>query len=240
MAIDYDSMASAYACNRKASRGVVDELQAHGGVEPEHKVLEVGCGTASHVISLINVTGCRGWGVEPSGGMCRHAPVHNRLVLLDGTAGSLLFDADFFDLVFSVSVIHHVTDLGAHFREAKRTLRFGGMICTVTDSTEMIRNRRPLSVYWPSSAQADIKRYPTVDSLLDHMSRVGFTDLETGEIRAPFAVMYSTPYQEKAYSCLHLISEEELGVGLRRLESDLQKGPVEGLSESVCIWGRVS
>jgi hypothetical protein len=39
-------------------------------------------------------------------------------------------------------------------------------------------------------------------------------------------------------SGLHLISEEEFEAGLRRLESDLEKGPVEGLSEYVCVWAR--
>ena len=73
----------------------------------------------------IDATGCRGWGVEPSDGMRRRVPVHNRLELMEGSAESLPFDADFFDLVFSVRVIHHVGDLGAHFRETDRVLRPG-------------------------------------------------------------------------------------------------------------------
>ena len=100
MSTDYDSMANAYARNRTASCGVIDELRNHGGVGPEQRVLEVGCGTASHLVSLINVTGCRGWGVEPSSGMRHLARVHDRLELRAGFAEPLPFEGGFFDLAF--------------------------------------------------------------------------------------------------------------------------------------------
>lgn len=237
MAMDYDSAADAYARNRVAGGSVVDELGAYGGITSEHRVLEVGCGTASYILSLVNATGCRGWGVEPSGGMRDRAGLHERLELLEAAAESLPFDAGSFDLVFSVNVIHHVTDVDAHYREAKRVLRSGGMICTATDSAEMIRSRRPLSVYWPGSAEADIARYPTVENLVESMRQAGFAGFSLREVRTPFSVTDIAPYREKVFSCLHLISEKEFEIGLRRLEADLQRGPVEGFSECVCVWG---
>jgi SAM-dependent methyltransferase len=191
------------------------------------------------VVALINTTGCHGWGIEPSDGMRRHAAFHQRLEVLEGSAERLPFDDDFFSLVFSVNLIHHIVDRLAYFLEAKRVVVPGGMVCTVTDSTEMIRNRKPLSQYWPSTATVDIKRYPTVGSLLDNMSQVGFFDLATREIRIPFSVSDSSLYRDRAFSCLHLISEAEFRQGLARLESDLREGPVNGLGEYVCIWGKV-
>ncbi|MEK0325694.1 MAG: hypothetical protein QQN63_08315, partial [Nitrosopumilus sp.] len=43
-------------------------------------------------------------------------------------------------------------------------------------------------------------------------------DIEEQEIRSSFEVTDVTPYREKAFSCLHLISEEEFLGGLRCLE----------------------
>lgn len=236
--MDYDSVAEEYARNRKANASVVAELLMQNPLGPESKVLEVGCGPASYLLALIDATGCRGLGLEPSREMRGHAPNHDHLEILGGKAEILPFDGEHFDLVFSVNVIHHLEDRTAYFREAKRVLKPNGMVCTVTDSTEMIRNRKPLSQYWPSSAEADLKRYPSVDELIRQMTLVGLTGIQTRDISSPFLVTDSIPYRDKSFSCLHLISEEDFQIGLQRLEADLRRGPVEGLSEYVCIWGK--
>lgn len=57
------------------------------------------------------------------------------------------------------------------------------------------------------------------------------------EIKRESRVTDSSPYREKAYSCLRLISDAEYEEGLRRLEYDLKKGPVLKTSEYVCLWG---
>ena len=77
-----------------------------------------------------------------------------------------------------------------------------------------------------------------VESLLAQMHEAGFVDPVTHEIQVPFALSDATPYRERAFSCLHLITESEFQSGLARLESDLRKGPVGGLTEYVCIWAR--
>lgn len=166
--------------------------------------------------------------------MRRRAPVPE---LSEGTADDIPFGAHTFDLVFSVDVIHHVSDSKDYFEEAKRILAPTGKLCTVTDSTQMIRNRRPLSYYWPASVEVDIERYPRVDSLRDQMQEAGFRDIETMEISAPFTFHDAAAYREKAFSCLRMIAEQAIQEGLERLESDLRYGAIDGLTEYVCIWG---
>ena len=58
------------------------------------------------------------------------------------------------------------------------------------------------------------------------------------EIRRRFEVTDATPYRERAFSCLHLIADEEFLSGLRCLEADLGAGSVQGVSGYVCLWGR--
>lgn len=239
MPVDYDAMASGYAGNRSASMCVVDELLSHVALGAESKTLEVGCGTADHIAAVLHATGCRGWGVEPSAGMRRHAPVMDRLQLVAGVAEAIPFAARLFDLVFTVNVVHHMTDLAAYFCEAKRVLKTSGTIYTVTESTEMIRNRNPLARYWPAMVEPEIARYPTVEKLLDLMQQAGFVEPDVHELSMPVSVSDSAPFRQKVFSSLLLISDEEYESGLQRLESDLQNGPVQGHSEYVCLRGSV-
>jgi len=236
--MDYDGMADAYARNRRVSEHVVVELQSFRSLTPASKVLEVGCGTGNHIFTLVESTGCAGWGVEPSEAMRRHAPVDVRLTLCQGSAESIPFEDAFFDLLFSVNVIHHVLNPTKHFQESIRVLLAGGWMCTFTDSHEMIRRREPLSRYWPSSAEADIERYPTIEALLRTMADAGFSSLVSREIIKTSLVTDATPYREKAFSCLRLITEDEFRAGLQRLSDDLLKGSVQETSEYVCIWGK--
>lgn len=236
--LDYNRMADTYARHRVASSLVLNELQRGWVACPQSKVLEVGCGTGSHLRALVKATDCLGWGVDPSREMIRHALDEGNVRFLEGSAEGLPFQDRFFDLVFSVNVIHHVRSTTAYFREAMRVLKPNGVICTVTDSEKIIRNRKPLVQYWPGTVEADLERYPAIALLRQKMTNVGFVDIEEREIGEAFEVTNVTPYREKAFSCLHLISEEEFLSGLRRLETDLKSGSVQGLSEYICLWGR--
>ena len=237
MKMNYDRMAEAYARSRRANEHVIAELRSFHPLSSFSKVLEVGCGTGNHIVALTESTGCTGWGVEPSDGMRQYASAHAGLVVFEGSAENIPCGDALFDLLFSVDVIHHVPDPQKHFQESRRVLRPGGHLCTITDSPEMIWRREPLSRYWPSSAEADIARYPTVDALLRSMGEVGFVSLTMREIKRVSVVTNPAPYREKAFSCLQLIDSTQFEEGLRRLEEDLAKGPVQAISEYMCIWG---
>jgi SAM-dependent methyltransferase len=79
-----------------------------------------------------------------------------------GRAEKLDFPAESFDLLFSVDVVHHITDCAQAFREAWRVLRPGGRFCIVTDSEDIVRNRQPLSVYFPETIALELSRYPAI------------------------------------------------------------------------------
>lgn len=237
--LNYDKMANTYARHRKVNLPVLKELQRKWKASPESKVLEIGCGTGTHLQSLVKETGCKGWGIDPSREMIRLAQGDTNTHFSEGKAEELPFHDRLFDLVFSVNVVHFVPDTLAYLREAHRVLKPNGLLCTVTDSEKIIRNRWPFAHYWPGTIEADLKRYPRISLLKQQMAALGFVDIEEQEIKFQYKIIDATPYRHKVYSCLHLISEDEFKMGLQRLETDLKAGPVQGASAYACLWGTV-
>jgi len=236
--INYNDMANIYARNRPANLFVVNELRRGCALDSTSRVLEVGCGTGSHIRLLTAATNCQGWGVDPSEEMIRQEQSGGKVQFVSGTAEELPFENRFFSFLFSVDVIHHLMSTTSYFREAFRVLKPSGTICTMTDSERNIRNRKPLSQYWPSTVNVDLKRYHAISMLKQQMSDIGFVDIDERYIQSTFEIRDITPYREKAFSCLHLIPEGEYLRGMQSLQEDLKAGPVQRVSMYTCLWGR--
>ena len=217
---------------------VLKGLLAGGDVRRASHVLEVGCGTGNYISAMAAYTGCAAWGIDPSEQMLAHARARSTAVAFQsGWAEALDFSPDTFDLVFSVDVIHHVVDRPASFQEAYRVLRSGGRLCTVTDSEDIIRRRQPLSVYFPESVAVELARYPTIADLSESIRQAGFTSLGEQIVEYAFTTTDIQAYRDKAFSSLHLISETAFQAGLRRMEADLQKGPIQCVPRYLLLWG---
>jgi SAM-dependent methyltransferase len=163
----------------------------------------------------------------------RHAGVEFRV----GDAGCLDFEAGVFDLVFSVDVIHHVQDRAQALGEAYRVLDDGGRVCTVTDSPQIIRTRRPLAVFFPETVAVDLARYPAAGDLKTHMTQAGFEAVRQEQAQHSCVLSDIEPYRAKAFSCLHLISASAFEEGLARLAEQAANGGVRCVSRYVLWWG---
>jgi SAM-dependent methyltransferase len=141
------------------------------------------------------------------------------------------------DLVFSVDVIHHVPDRAAYYGEVARALRPGGRVCTVTDSEEIIRRREILSGYFPETVERELARYPRLTQLEAWMEGAGLVGFHVVTVEQAFELSTAQPFRDRAYSSLHLISEEAWRSGLERLERDLARAPIRGASRYACVWG---
>jgi len=238
LSLDYDELASAYAAHRAVHPEVMRRIIVAGEIDAASRLLEVGCGTGNYAGAVAGATGCRCVGVDPSLEMLSRAKrLHPAVEFQAGEAGRLGFEAGSFDLVFSVNVIHHVQDRARAFHEACRVLRDGGRICTVTDSPSIIRNRRPLAVFFPESVEVDLARYPATSELERFMDRAGFEAIGDEEVEFSYTTSDIGPYRAKAFSCLHLISEFAYQQGMARLAEQAGSGGVRCVSRYVLLWG---
>lgn len=238
MKMDYDLLAREYARHRRVHPAVLASLLENGHIEATSSVLEVGCGTGNYIISIQETTGCACQGVDPSQEMLARARGRSAPVRFDiGQAEKLNFDEAALDLVFSVDVIHHVEDRAAFYREALRVLKPGGRVCTVTDSEDIIRRREPLANYFPETVAPEIARYPRIPDLRRMMEQAGFGEIDEERVEHQFATTDIQAYRDKAFSSLHLISQEAFERGIQKLEADLLRGPIQVVSRYLLLWG---
>lgn len=222
--LDYDQLAAEYARHRAVHPVVLRELAR--GIDDSSRVLEVGCGTGNYILALTGAAGCEGWGVDPSRGMLKRASVRTGSVRFSlGRGEDLGLPPDFFDLVFSVDVIHHVTDRDEYFAEAHRVLRRRGRLCTVTDSVDIIKRRVPLSQYFPETVERELQRYPAMAELRRMMKEAGFTDVSERTVEFHYQLQDLGPYRDRAFSSLHLIPDDAFERGLDRMQRDLEGAP---------------
>ena len=236
--IDYDRVALEYGRHRQVHPEVLRVLVSTSGVGSTSKALEVGCGTGNYVIALEALAHCSCWGVDPSAQMLSRAKERStRISFQVGKAERLDFPPDFFDLVFSVDVIHHLDDRPAYFQEAYRVLRAGGKVCTVTDSEWIIRHRQPLAVYFPESVEIELGRYPRIARLRATMERVGFREIVESTVEFPHQLTDMQTYRDRAFSSLHLLPEEAFQRGIERMDRALRTGPISCVPRYLLLWG---
>jgi ubiquinone/menaquinone biosynthesis C-methylase UbiE len=240
MTINYNHIAEEYQRNRRARANVLRELAEGSGINSFSGVLEVGCGTGNYISAMHDEFGCRCIGVDPHERMLAYACLEAvpNLTFMTGRAEEIDFPDASFNFIFSVDVIHHLTARSAYFSHSCRQLRPGGTICTVTDSEEIIRNREPLSKYFPETIEVELGRYPRMDQLKNEMQAAGFTEVWETVSETPYDVTDLTPYREKAFSSLHLIPPEAHERGLAKMAEALAKGPLRGVARYSHLWGR--
>jgi len=238
----YDQqIASDYAQLRHVHRPLLAALVSESGIQAGSRVLELGCGTGNYICAIRSQTGCSAWGIDPSSEMLRQAcaqgpEVNWKCAPAENTG---LTDTRF-DFVFNVDAIHHFQDRSRAFDEIICLLSETGAVCVATDSEEIIRNRQPLSIYWPETIELELARYPRIDTLATELKEAGFVSVRHEEVSVTLWLKDSSPYRAKVFSALRLLAKETFESGLRRLEADLAKGPVRSISRYLLLWARRS
>jgi ubiquinone/menaquinone biosynthesis C-methylase UbiE len=227
-----------YARHRKADQRVVENLLSDGRITAASRVLEVGCGTGNFIIALEAATGCACFAIDSSEEMLKLASRRlEKINFKHAEAEEMPFEQSSFDLVFSVDMIHHLSDHAVYFREARRVLATGAKVCTVTESEWMIRNRRPLANFFPETVELELARYPRIPVLRRVMEQIGFVSIAENTVEIFYDLTDIQPFRDRAFSSLHQISQQAFRGGIDRMETALLTGPIPCVSRYSLLWG---
>jgi ubiquinone/menaquinone biosynthesis C-methylase UbiE len=238
MAIYDETMAPGYAHWRTVHPQLLDALIAYSGVCANSRVLELGCGTGNYIRAISERTGCAGWGLDPSAAMLAQARIgvscHLHWIYAEADRTGL-GDAQF-DLSFCVDVIHHLNNRAGVFKESHRVIKPGGGLCLATDSEDIIQFREPLSIYWPETVQAELARYPRVETLRAELREAGFVRLNALEVASRGSLTDSRPYRAKVFHVCALCLKKSTNRAWRALKPTLFKSQCH-LQVSICFCG---
>lgn len=231
--INYEALAPIYARYREASPRILRYLTDAARGYDRPALLDVGCGTGDFPAALTETLAtaggsCLGFDVSPA--MLEKATAKHGGSLklsLGDAAGRWPYGDGEFDMVFSVNFIHYIPAGGLRhfFAEARRVLKPGGMVITVTDSEEDIANRT-MTRYFPETVEHELRRYHPISRIEAAMREAGFREAGADHTRHEGEM---TPadvdrYRNRIFSALRLISDFSFVTGMARLERDFGAG----------------
>ncbi|MBI5043360.1 MAG: class I SAM-dependent methyltransferase [Nitrospirae bacterium] len=240
--INYNEIAKDYLRYRSVSPTIIAHIIENTPASKIKKILEIGCGTADHLYCLHEQwNGCEAYGFDNSFQMINEgASKHPGLLLeVSDIENAFPYSDKFFDFVFSINVIHYVKDLMHCFNELNRVLDNDGIVLTVTDSEDDIRNRT-MSKYFLESIEIELRRYPSMDSIIKEMKSAGFKDMQVKhtEYKRLLTTEDLEKYKNKAYSALRLVSQECFNKGIKDMISDVENGAGELVEVYTYVWGK--
>lgn len=229
---DYDAASREFDSlrGRTATDGIWSgSIAEWGRIGPGDRVLDIGCGTGRHSLSVREGCGAVTIGIDLSPGMLERARSKCPGAWVLGDAAGLPFRAGSFDRAMMILVLQHVGDEPLAIAEARRVLRPGGRLLIATVSQSRIR--RHVTRLFPGLAKLDLDRFMPVPELVRHLREQGFTGIERHVMRTPPRAEpvddVVERFRKRYISTLSLVPEEDFGRRLavfeRRLRAECGK-----------------
>jgi SAM-dependent methyltransferase len=234
---DYNSISSDGYDARYRKReyeGIQQALISVIGSVSSPDVLEVGAGTG-HWLGFFLRHGCRATGLDLSRTMLARARETAPTVpLIQGRAEAMPFQDNAFDRVVCVNALHHFGNTAQFLTEVRRVLRASGAFMSIGLDPHTGRDSWWLYEFFPEALELDRDRYPSADALREDMVRTGFARCETREVQHIAAVVSAESARSRGYldrgftSQLTILSDDEYGRGLQRLEDGINAASATG------------
>jgi SAM-dependent methyltransferase len=233
----FDAVAARYDALRAAGDFVgLHTALADAGDLAGARLLEIGCGTGSHLRVFRDEYGCDVSGIDPSPGMLEQA----RAKLPDadvraGVAEELPFADGAFDAALMTLVVQHL-DRPRAFAEARRVLTDTGRLVVHTPDPDGFE-RGWLAPFFPSYVEVERARFPSADDLAHDLGASGFREVSTRQLLVPrsWSRDYAVERIRGRYaSTFDLLPPDEYEAGLARAERELPD-PVAYTLESLVV-----
>jgi SAM-dependent methyltransferase len=195
-------------------RAATEELAQWADVQPDHLLLDVGCGLGGTGRYLAATVGCRAVGLDVTKEYCRVAEMlsarvgmTDKTVFRQGSALALPFADGHFDVVWTEHVQMNIADKAGFYSEMARVLKPGGLFA-FHDIFTGVQGGLRFPVPW--AAEPSINHLIAVDDLEVLMADWGFEP-----VRWEDKTEASTAFFEE--SLRRLPAEEQPTVGLHLL-----------------------
>ena len=225
--INYDMVSKVYDNVRVGDPEMVHQILQGVSLDSESQVLDVGCGTGNNTLLLTEASRAKVTGLDISYGMLEKAYEKiKRVPLVQAPADTLPFINNIFHFVFMTEVIHHLPDPRSSIQEIHRVLRNNGSMCIVTQSHKQIDGRMT-SRFFPASARVDKERYPDIGVIEGFLLNVGFNKMTPTEYQfrpTKLGKEYLDTVENRGYSMLHKISQEDYEQGFQDLKAAFTNG----------------
>lgn len=214
-------------------RSATEELAREADVQPQHEVLDVGCGLGGTARYLAHRVGCSVLGVDLTEEYCRVAEMLSvrvgfaeRTVFRQASALALPFDDGRFDVAWTEHVQMNIADKAAFYREIRRVLKPGGRL-----AFHDIFSGSESDVHYPVPWAADdsISHLIGVEEVESLLAEVGFAPIrweDKSEVSTQFFRTVMQKFETAGWMPvgLHLLmgdsAAEKFGNMLRNLEED--------------------
>jgi len=154
----------------------------HVNIEPDHVILDVGCGGGKTVNRLAKRAPLgKVFGIDYSEDMVEYSKkvnkkliAENRVEIVEGSVEKLGFSDDFFDLVTAIETYYFWPSFSDALKEIRRVLKPGGKLLIVN---EMVKD----GVYEIKHAEMIKQAYVrliSLDEIRNTVLRVGFADVQ--------------------------------------------------------------
>jgi SAM-dependent methyltransferase len=229
--VDYNSIAASYDARYDVEplQGIADALIEFIRRQKATAVLEVGCGTGRWLRD-VQVHASLTVGADAAIEMLRNR--RSCVPVTAARANALPFRPAIFDLVYCVNALHHFDDRHRFVSQAAELLKPGGSLAFIGIDPRLIRTRYFYD-YFASTLERDMRRYPSIGTMVDWMAAAGFTQIEyriaqtwtsrfTGR-----SVLEDKLLRKESNSTLALLTDEEYQEGIRKLEASIAQAESE-------------
>jgi SAM-dependent methyltransferase len=224
---------------------LVQEIQEIASEHEKLSLLDIGCGTGNYSIALADVFSLEFTGVDISEEMLGKAKSkcpEGKWLLQDIETAE--FEEESFDVILFSYVVQHID----HVKTLPKIHRFlrkpHGKLLIVTDDHDQF-HKNPYHRHIPRIMEIDLNRFPSVSSLKILLQGLGF-DVSVRKTLEKRCISDEDDVrrlvrrgQDRYFSTLTLLTDEELYEGLARMEGSLLEetrgGPVVYLREKSII-----
>lgn len=156
---------------------------AHVEVEPNHVILDVGCGGGKTVSRLAQMAFCgKVFGIDYSVDMVKYSKKKNkklidedRVEIIEGSVEKMTFSDNFFDLVTAIETYYFWPSFSDASKEIRRVLKRNGNLLLVN---EMVKDGEYDIKHVKTIERAQVNLIP-LDEIRDILYAVGFDDVQT-------------------------------------------------------------